>query len=146
MPLDALNMPNMTNRAILSWTINSVTEIMTFGFGDFNAKLAQQKTALYGRWLDKFRHEFLKQKIGETFKQNQLVLTTVPSNVPVILSQGQNDQGDYQWKVQVPVIMTYATNNNVKPALSHDRYAHDRTGADRAESGRHRHQDLACAI
>jgi hypothetical protein len=37
----------------------------------------------------------------------------VPSDTAVILAQGLNKEGIYQWRVQVPVIMTYATNNNV---------------------------------
>jgi len=118
MPLVGLTMPNMTNRAILSWTINSVTEIMTIGFGDFESKLFRQKPRFTTDGWDGFVHEFLKQKVGEIFKHNQLVLTTVPSNTPVILSQGKNKQDVYQWEVQVPVIMTYTTNNNV---TQHDR-------------------------
>jgi hypothetical protein len=42
-----------------------------------------------------------------------LVLTTVPSNTPIIVGQGVNPQEVYQWEVQMPVIMSYATNNNV---------------------------------
>jgi hypothetical protein len=118
MPLVGLTMPNMTNRAILSWTINSVTEIMTFGFGDFESKTNKQSSSFTTDGWKSFVSEFKKQKVGEIFKHNQLVLTTVPSNVPVIISQGQNKQGVYQWEVQVPVIMTYTTNNN---QTQHDR-------------------------
>ncbi|MDE2029422.1 MAG: DotI/IcmL/TraM family protein, partial [Alphaproteobacteria bacterium] len=54
-----------------------------------------------------------RDKIGEAFKERQLVLTTVPSDTPVIVAQGVNADNVYQWNVQMPVIMTYATNNNV---------------------------------
>jgi len=113
MPLTGLTMPNMTNQAILSWTINSVTEIMTIGFGDYRIKLDRQRVRFTSDGWQNFVQEFLKQDVGEIFKHNQLVLTTVPSNVPVILSQGKNEDEVYEWRVQVPVIMTYTTNNNV---------------------------------
>lgn len=111
--LVALTMPNMTNRAILSWATTSITEIMTLGFGDFENKLGQQQIRFTPEGWDGFRNAFIKQKIGESFKQNQLVLTTVPSNTPVIVAQGVNENHIYQWRVQMPVIMTYATNNNI---------------------------------
>lgn len=113
MQLVPLQMPNMTNRAILSWSTTSITEIMTIGFGDFENKLSQQRPRFTAEGWDAFRNAFIKQKIGESFKKNQLVLTTVPSNTPVIVAQGVNDKHVYQWRVQMPVIMTYATNNNI---------------------------------
>ena len=37
----------------------------------------------------------------------------MPSNTPVIMGQGVNIDQIYQWNVEMPIIMTYATNNNV---------------------------------
>jgi hypothetical protein len=108
-----LGVPNLTNRAILSWAANGVTEIMTVGFGDFETKLLAQKTRFTHEGWDAFVKAFLDQKIDESFRKHQLVLTTVPSDTPIIVSQGENENHVYQWRVQIPVIMTYATNNNV---------------------------------
>jgi hypothetical protein len=112
-PLDPLTMPNMTDRAILSWAVTSVTEIMTIGFGDLIEQLGAQKPRFTSEGWKSFAAAFHEQKINESFKESQLVLTTVPSDTAVILAQGFNEQKIYQWKVQVPVIMTYITNNNV---------------------------------
>jgi intracellular multiplication protein IcmL len=108
-----LDVPNMTSRAVLSWSTTSITEIMTMGFGDMNVRLPQQRNRFTASGWKAFNKAFTQQKIGETFKQSQLVLTTVPSNTPVIVWQGINEDNVYQWVVQMPVIMTYATNNNV---------------------------------
>jgi intracellular multiplication protein IcmL len=108
-----LNMPNMTNRAILAWSTTSITEIMTMGFGDLDVKVPKQKWRFTKKGWEAYVKAFVGQGIGEAFKQSQLVLTTVPSNTPVIIYQGLNEEGIYQWVVQMPVIMTYATNNNV---------------------------------
>ncbi len=113
MQLVALTVPNMTNRAILSWATTTTTEIMTIGFGDFESKLAAQEPRFTPEGWESFKKAFIRQKIGETFKKNQLVLTTVPSDTPVIVAQGVNEQQAYEWIVQMPVIMTFATNNNV---------------------------------
>jgi len=113
MQMVALDMPNMTDRAVLSWATTSITEIMTMGFGDIDVKLPKQKWRFTPKGWKAYDKAFVNQKIGETFRQNQLVLTTVPSNTPVILAQGVNPDQIYQWVVQMPVIMTYATNNNI---------------------------------
>jgi intracellular multiplication protein IcmL len=112
-PLVGLNMPNMTNRAILSWATTSITEVMTIGFGDIDIRLPKQKNRFTEKGWDAYMKTFDRMKIRDAFKQNQLVLTTVPSNTPVIIGQGTNAERIYQWVVQMPIIMTYATNNNV---------------------------------
>ncbi len=108
-----LTMPNMTNRAVLSWAVNSITEIMTMGFGDMDSKLPKERVRFTPDGWDAYMKAFIGGKIGSKFKENQLVLTTVPSNTPVITGQGVNENQTYEWIVQMPVIMTYATNNNV---------------------------------
>ncbi|MDR3424059.1 MAG: DotI/IcmL/TraM family protein [Alphaproteobacteria bacterium] len=108
-----LTMPNMTNRAVISWTTTSITEIMTMGFGDIDVKLPKQRWRFTKGGWKAYLKAFVGQKIGETFKENQLVLTTVPSNTPVITGQGVNPDQVYEWVVQMPVIMTYMTNDNV---------------------------------
>ena len=107
-----LDMPTMTNRAILSWTTTAITEIMTMGFGDIDKKMPQQKKYFTSAGWGVYTDAFAKTEVGKTFKSSQLVLTTVPSNTPVILDQGINPDQTYQWTLQMPTIMTYATNNN----------------------------------
>ncbi len=113
MALVPLTLPNMTNRAVLSWATNSITEIMTIGFGDFQTRLNAQRPRFTQEGWESFTKAFIRQKIGQTFKDQQMVLTTVASGTPVIVAQGVNDKHVYEWHVQMPVIMTYATNNNV---------------------------------
>lgn len=113
-----LDLPNLTNPAIVSWAATSVTEVLSFGFGDVEAKTIQQKQRFTKLGWKAFVKAFLSTKVSESFKRNQMVMTTVPSDVPVILSQGVNDDDVFQWKLEVPIITTYAANNNViKPEL-----------------------------
>jgi len=111
--LDALVMPNMTNQAVVSWAVTSVTEIMTFGFGDVVNQMALQKPRFTDTGWKSFLAAFSRQGTISIFRQNQLVLTTVPYDTAVIVNQGPDRNGVYFWRVQVPVILTFATNNNV---------------------------------
>ena len=113
MRLTPLDVPNMTNQAVLSWATTSIAEIMTVGFGDIDVKLPRQRYRFTKEGWTAYQEAFVAREIGETFKKSQLVLTTVPSNTPVITGQGVNIDQIYQWNVEMPIIMTYATNNNV---------------------------------
>lgn len=131
-----LDMPNLTNPAIVSWAATSATEILSFGFGDIDAKTILQKKRFTTPGWKAFVKSFLTSKVGETFKRNQMVMTTVPSDTPVILSQGVNDDNVFQWKVEVPIITTYAANNNViKPELGTIQMTIVRVSYDQSPSG-----------
>lgn len=113
MALVPLIMPNVTNQAVTSWATDGITEIMTFGFGDYQTHLRDQRIRFTSDGWKSFSGTFDKMKIGEAFRQRQLVLTTVPSDIATIESQGPNRDHVYEWHVQMPIIMTYTTNDNV---------------------------------
>lgn len=115
--LVGLFVPNLTDQAILSWAATSVTEVMTLGFGDFDQQILGQRRRFTSEGWDSFRQALEAKKLRNDFKTKQLVLTTVPSGAPVIVWRGPDLESDskngYKWVVEVPVIMTYVTNNNV---------------------------------
>ncbi len=122
-PLFSLSEPNQTDQAVLSWAATSITEIMTFGFGDFDQRILAQRARFTDVGWQSFLDALIEQKLREGFKMRQLVLTTVPTDSPVIVSKGEavDEEYDgegkmYQWVVEMPVIMTYTTNNNVSSA------------------------------
>ena len=111
-PLVALTEPNLTDQAILSWVVTSITEILTFGFGDFDARIIAQHHRFTPEGWDSFVKSIRERNMREDFKMHQLVLATVPSNSPVIVAKGLDEDNDYVWTVELPIVMTYSTNNN----------------------------------
>lgn len=108
-----LGMPILTQSAILSWSSTAVTEIMTFNFADYNQRLSLFSDRFLPASWDKFVEALLKQDVINKFKHFNLVLTAAPSAPAIIVSEGPDEKsGDYQWVVQVPVILNYVTNNN----------------------------------
>lgn len=108
-----LTAPNLTDHAILSWSATAITEILTFGFGDFDQRILQQRSRFTDEGWTSFTKAIRNQDLRANFKSRQLVLTTVPSNTPLIVFKGQDIEGESQWIVEMPIIMTYSTNNNV---------------------------------
>lgn len=117
--LVALNAPNLTNSAVISWATNSVVEILTLGFGDFDSQVGKQYFRFTREGWISFLTAAREMNLREIFKSHQLVLTTVPSDTPVIIFQGNNEDNEYQWILEMPVIMTYSTNMNVNQKESH---------------------------
>lgn len=112
--LIALTEPNLTDQAILSWVATSITEIMTFGFGDIEERIVSQQSRFTKDGWESFLEVMRNQDMLSIFKMQQLVLTTVPSNAPVIVSKGVDLDEDEIWVVEMPVVMTYMTNNDVR--------------------------------
>ncbi len=111
--LTTLYTPNLTNQAILSWAATSVTEVMTIGFGDYDRHIRAQRKRFTAKGWESFQKALKDQRVREEFLARQIVLTTVPADVAVIVNQGPDPENGYQWTVEMPVIMTYVTNNNV---------------------------------
>ncbi|MCL2474127.1 MAG: DotI/IcmL family type IV secretion protein [Alphaproteobacteria bacterium] len=105
--------PNLTDKAIRDWAATSVTEMLTMGFGDLETKVMKnQKRFTEEGWMD-FIKAFAVLNIRDAFRERQLVLMTAPSGPPVILQQQTDLDGIYKWIVQIPIVMTYITHNNV---------------------------------
>ncbi|HBM91441.1 MAG TPA: hypothetical protein DD400_06180 [Rhodospirillaceae bacterium] len=109
--LAAMTMPNLTDQTVISWSATAITDILTFGFGDLDQRvLAQRNRFTESGWIS-FVKGFVEKNVSEGFKGNQLVLTTVPSDLPVIVFKGTDVDNIYKWVVEMPFIMTYSTNN-----------------------------------
>lgn len=106
-----LFLPNLTQQALLSWSIKAVTQIMTYNFANYNEKISAQRNRFLEESWKNFVTALYRNEAMEKFVDQQLVLTTAPSGTPVIISEGIVEER-YQWVIQVPVVMTYVTNNN----------------------------------
>jgi len=110
--MPSLSEPNLTDQAVLSWSILAITEVLTFGFGDVDERILKQRNRFTGDGWESFLKGFVESEFYDRFKGNQLVLTTVPTDEPVIIGQGEENE-EYIWLVEMPIIMTYATVDNI---------------------------------
>lgn len=113
MPLVPLSMPNMTHEAVLSWATTTITEIMTVGFGDFDKQIMAQRTRFTSLGWKSFLIAMRDGGMRDQFKKQQLILTSVPADTPVVVAEGPDEENTYQWQIEMPIIMTFATNNEV---------------------------------
>ncbi len=112
-PLTALNEPNLSNPALMSWVAQSATEVMTFGFNDYRRRLQEASRNFTRRGWESFTQALQRSRIIEMVESNQQVVTAAPSGAPILKSEGLV-AGRYQWEVQLPMILSYQAGSKMR--------------------------------
>lgn len=101
-----LNEPNMNDAALISWAARASSDIMTFGFHDYQKRLQESSSYFTRRGWQSFSAALDRSRIMEGVQQAQRVVTAAPKSAPIIVQQGLVD-GIYRWVVNLPLIVTY---------------------------------------
>ncbi len=112
-PMTALSEPNLSTPALLSWVAQAATEVMTFGFNDYQRRLQESSRNFTRRGWESFTHALELSRIIEMVKSNQQVATAAPRGAPILQSEGEFN-GRYQWVVQLPMILTYQSGSKMR--------------------------------
>lgn len=112
-PMIPLSEPNLSVPALMSWSAQAATEVMTFGFNDYKRRL-QQASRNFTRlgWVS-FTSALEKSRIIEMVEANGQVVSAAPASAPILISEGVVN-GRYQWQVQVPLVVTYQAGSSVR--------------------------------
>jgi intracellular multiplication protein IcmL len=102
----ALNEPNMNDAAIISWAARASSDVMTFGFHDYQRRLQESSSYFTRRGWQSFTEALDRSRVMEGVEKAQQVVTATPKSAPVIAQQGLVD-GIYRWVVELPLIVTY---------------------------------------
>ncbi len=105
-PMVSLSQPNLSTPALMSWVAQASTEVMTFGFNDYRRRLQEASRHFTSRGWESFTGALQKARIIESIEANTQVITAAPRGAPVLQSQGIIN-GQYQWIVQIPMVLTY---------------------------------------
>lgn len=101
-----LNEPNMNDAALISWAARASSDIMTFGFHDYQRRLQESSTYFTRRGWQSFTEALERSRVMEGVQKTQQVVTAAPKSAPVIVQQGLVD-GIYRWIIELPLIVTY---------------------------------------
>ena len=112
-PMVALNEPNLSTPALMSWSAQAATEVMTFGFNDYRRRLQEASRNFTRTGWASFTNALDKSRILEMVQQNQQVVTAAPRSAPVLISEGMSN-GRYQWQVEIPMVITYQAGSQTR--------------------------------
>ena len=117
MQLLPLDRPNMTNAALMSWVAQAATEVMTFGFHDFDRRLQNSSRHFTRRGWESFLKALEGSRILEMVQQQDQVVTAAPRSAPTLLNEGIMN-GKYRWIVELPLMVTYRAGSKSRPENS----------------------------
>ncbi len=112
-PMVALNEPNLSTPALMSWSAQAATEVMTFGFHDYRRRLQEASRNFTRTGWASFTTALERSRIMEMVQANQQVVTAAPRSAPVLVSEGLVN-GRYQWQVEIPMVITYAAGSQTR--------------------------------
>lgn len=105
-PMVALNEPNLSTPALMSWAAQASTEVMTFGFHDYRRRLQEASRNFTRIGWASFTSALERSRIIEMVEANQQVVTAAPASAPILVSEGLV-RGRYQWQVELPIVVSY---------------------------------------
>lgn len=112
-PMVALNQPNLSNPALMSWVAQAATEVMTFGFNDYRRRLQEASRNFTRPGWESFTGALERARIIESVESLQQVVTAAPEGAPILISEGMVG-GRYQWVIELPLILSYQAGTKVK--------------------------------
>ena len=123
--LAPLDQPNISQAALMSWVSQAATEVMTFGFHDYDRRLREASRHFTRRGWESFTNALQRSRTIESVETLQQVVTATPRSAPVLLQQGVFN-GRYRWVVRLPLTVTYTsgnrtTSNNLEVTITIER-------------------------
>ncbi len=112
-PINSVDRPIMSRQAMLNLLSVAVTSAFTFDANNYRAVLpAVGKKYFTDDGAENFLNAMVQAGQTALVVKKQLIVSSVISNRPVILQEGFV-AGDYSWRVQMPVIVTYQSASEV---------------------------------
>lgn len=103
-PLVGLPQPATNRDAILLWAGAAVTESLTFGFNDIDERFASARRLFSNDGWKSFYDALSRSRLLRDMMAEQHIMTSIPMSGPTLLAEGLFD-GDYQWILDVPMII-----------------------------------------
>jgi len=107
-PMVPLSQPNLSTPALLSWAAQSVSETMSFSFSNYRRNLQESSRHFTRAGWESFSTALQQARIIESVESLTQEVSAVPAGAPILTSEGLTG-GQYQWIVQIPILLTYTS-------------------------------------
>jgi intracellular multiplication protein IcmL len=113
MQLVPLDQPNLSTAALMSWVASAATEVMTFGYHDYQRRLQQSSRHFTRNGWESFSNALQRVRIIDSVTSLQQVVTAAPLSAPILKQQGVLN-GRYRWIIQMPLQVTYRSGSQTR--------------------------------
>lgn len=112
-PMVPLTQPNLSTPALLSWVAQAASETMSFSFSNYRRNLQESSRHFTRTGWESFSTALQQARIIESIEANTQEVSAVPRGAPILKSEGVF-AGQYQWVVQLPMLLTYQSGSKVR--------------------------------
>ncbi len=112
-PMYAFDEPIISQPALLEWAASAATEIMTFGFSDYDNRIYNSRFYFTPTGWVKFAPAIMGSPILRAVTQSQQIIVAIPKQTPTLLTEGV-EKGKYTWRVEVPLLLSIRAGSNQK--------------------------------
>lgn len=113
MQLAPLNDKFLTDSALVSWVAQAATEVMTFGFHDYQRRLQAASRHFTKTGWETFSAAMEQARIIEGVTAQRQVVVASPRSAPVIRQQGVSN-GRYRWVLEMPLQVEYRSKDQAR--------------------------------
>lgn len=106
MQLVPLEKANMGTSALMSWAAQAATEVMTFGFHDYQRRLQYSSRHFTRHGWETFAAALQSSRTIESVEAAQQVATAQPRSAPILIQEGVFN-GKYRWVIDLPLTVKY---------------------------------------
>jgi intracellular multiplication protein IcmL len=106
MQLLPLDQPNMSTAGLMSWVAQATSEVMTFGYNDYQRRLQQSSRHFTHHGWETFIAALQQSHIIDGMQSGKEALTASPRNAPILVQEGVIN-GKYRWIIKLPLQVSY---------------------------------------
>ena len=103
--LVGLERPYITQQALFDWAADAASQVLTFGFNDYDQRLTASRDRFTPEGWVSFAVEMNKSALFQTVVSAQQLMTAVPRGMPLLMFEGLSE-GRYTWIVEIPMMVT----------------------------------------
>jgi intracellular multiplication protein IcmL len=104
---------NMGDAELLSWVSQAASDIMTFGYHDYQRRLQNCIRYFTRRGWETFSDALLKSRVIESVQALQQVVSAEPRSAPILI-QKTVFNNKYRWIVKLPLKVTYQSGTETR--------------------------------
>ncbi len=106
----ALDRPNVSTKALLSWVTLAATSTFTFDFFNHRDQLKAMKDYFTADGFDSFMASLQETGVLTTIIEKKLILSAVAIGPAIVLTE-EGIGSKHSWRIQVPLIVRYQSAN-----------------------------------
>ena len=113
-PLTAIDEPNTSDYAVLQWANIAAISALTYDFVNYESQLKNASQFFTSEGWSTYMQALKSSNNLEQVVAKKIIVNVVATKPPIIIAKGYLN-GNYSWRIQIPVLLTYKSASSLSP-------------------------------